>query len=55
MRSLRAFQLAARHLRNPENDAIVARVDCTVDRKARVRDLKEVPLDGEDAIVRAES
>lgn len=52
---LKSRELFYLDLRNPETDAIIARVDCTVDRKARVRDLKEVSVDGEDAIVRAES
>jgi hypothetical protein len=40
---------------NPQNDEVIARVDCYVDKEANVRDLKKVPLDGKDAIVRAES
>jgi len=39
----------------PGSDTVVARIDCVVDRKARVRDLIKVPIDGEDAIVRANS
>jgi hypothetical protein len=38
---------------NPDDDSVVARVDCVVDRKARVRNLIEVPIDGDNAIVRA--
>lgn len=52
LKNLELFHL---DLRNPENDAIVARIDCTVDRAAKVRDLKKVPVNGKDAFVRADS
>lgn len=52
---LKSRELFHLDLRNRENDAIIARVDCTVDRAANVRDLKTIPIDGEDAIVRADS
>lgn len=52
LKSLELFHL---DLRNPVNDVIVARVDCTVDRAANVRNLKTIPIDGDDAIVRADS
>ena len=42
-------------LRNPSTDEVLARVDCTVDQRARVIDLKEVPLEGKDAVARSES
>lgn len=38
---------------NPDDDTVVARVDCVVDRKARVQNLIEVPINGDNAIVRA--
>ncbi len=40
-------------IRNPEDDAIVARIDCVVDRRARVQKVIDVPLDGPDAEQRA--
>lgn len=40
-------------LRSPETDAIVARVDCIVDRKAQVQKVINVPLDALDAERRA--
>ena len=42
-------------IRNPKNDEVISRFDCTVDRNGTVRDLQVVPVNGEDAIVRAES
>ena len=39
----------------PDSNTIVARVDCIVDRKAKVRGLIKVPIDGKEAIVRANS
>jgi hypothetical protein len=38
---------------DPAGDRIVARMDCTVNREAQVTELIKVPLDGEDARVRA--
>jgi hypothetical protein len=38
---------------NPDDDSVVSRIDCVVDRKARVKNLIEVPIDGDSAIVRA--
>ena len=38
---------------DPTGDTIVARMDCQVDRDAQVIKLIKVPLDGEDARVRA--
>lgn len=52
---LKSRELFHLDIRNPENNAIVARVDCTVDNSANVRDLKTVPIDGKDAFVRADS
>lgn len=52
---LKSRELFHLDLRNPENDAIIARIDCVVDRAAKVRELKEVPIKGGDAIVRADS
>ena len=40
---------------NPGSDKVIAKVDCTVDRKANIRSLKYVPLDGKDAVARADS
>ena len=40
---------------DPGDDKAVAKVDCTVDRRANVRALRYVPLDGKDASARADS
>ncbi|MFC1778084.1 hypothetical protein ACFL3I_12220 [Pseudomonadota bacterium] len=42
-------------IRDPATREIIARADCTVDEKAKVRKLESVPLDAEDAVVRAGS
>jgi hypothetical protein len=39
--------------RNPENNEVVARFDCIIDSRARVRELISVPLDRPDAKMRA--
>lgn len=48
-------ELSMFHLdaRNPETDEVVARADCVVDNRARVKRLKTLPLDAEDAQERA--
>jgi len=38
---------------NPDGEAVVARMDCVVNNKAEVTRLIKVPLDGDDARVRA--
>lgn len=38
---------------NPEDEEVVARMDCFVNNKAEVKRLIRLPLDGEDARVRA--
>lgn len=38
---------------DPENDKVVARTDCVVDKRANVIRLIEVPLDGPEARIRA--
>lgn len=40
-------------VRSPKTDDIVARADCIVDRKGRVQEVIDVPLNAEDAGVRA--
>lgn len=50
MRRRETFHL---DIRSPETDVIVARIDCVVDQKARVRKVIDVPLDALDAEKRA--
>lgn len=40
-------------IRNPDTEAVMARIDCVVDQKGRVRKVIDVPLDGPDAERRA--
>ena len=55
MSSVKLGQREVFHLdiRSPETDVVVARADCIVDRKARVRKVINVPLDAQDADVRS--
>jgi len=50
LRSREVFHLDAL---NPDGEAVVARMDCVVNNKAEVTRLIVVPLDGEDARIRA--
>lgn len=42
-------------IRDPQTREIIARADCTVDEKAAIRELKNLPIDARDAVVRADS
>lgn len=52
MRKRETFHLDAR---DPASQEVVARADCVVDGRGRVRRLVDVPLSAEDAIVRSTS
>ena len=52
MRKRETFHLDAR---DPASQEVVARADCVVDERGRVRRLVDVPLSAEDAIVRSAS
>ena len=52
---LRRREVFHMDIRDPETSEIVARADCTVNQKAEVRKLKNLPIDAQDAVVRADS
>lgn len=50
---LRAVEMFHLDARDPASDEVVARADCVVDGRARVKRLKTLPLDAADASERA--